>query len=69
MTKVASKQKMEFYVYNKDGKDYLGYNSHPLAQQTVMGIVWQMEKMTIRKNGMWTDRDSSSLYGVSLSRR
>ncbi|MDG7193184.1 hypothetical protein OK498_09375 [Streptococcus pneumoniae] len=38
-------------IKNKDGKDYLGYNSHPLLADSD-GMVWQMGKMIIRKNGM-----------------
>ena len=67
MTKMASKTKMNFIVYNKDGKDYLGYNSHPLLADSDGDGLADGEDDN-KKEWYVTDRDSL-LYGVSLSRR
>lgn len=51
------KNKDELYVYNKDGKDYLGYNSHPLLADSDGDGLADGEDDN-KKEWYVTDRDS-----------
>ena len=57
MIRMVSKSKDELYVYRKDGKDYLGYNSHPLLADSDGDGLADGEDDN-KKQWYVTDRDS-----------